>query len=131
MDKKQPSAEARELWTDLCELPDRTSPADYPDMALITETEFYAYLDAFAARSRWQLISEAPEGEHVLLWFPKGERGIGGVECGTFWRDPDGRITCFWTHGSANAGSDWEARDGEQPTHWQPLPSPPEPPSCP
>lgn len=30
----------QELWRDLCEKDDRTSPEEYPDMALITEDEF-------------------------------------------------------------------------------------------
>lgn len=118
MNEKQPSAEAireAEIAVSLLHRWDR-------DGKIVRLAHM---LDAFAARGRWQPISEAPEGEHVLLWFPKGERGIGGVECGTFWREPDGSIECFWTHGGPNSGGDWEARDGEQPTHWQPLPRPP------
>jgi hypothetical protein len=78
--------------------------------------------------SKWQPIDTLPEGEHVLLWFPHGERGIGGMECGTcFWEEwlVSVRRLCIWTHGGPNAGSDWEPCDDEMPTHWMPLPEPP------
>ena len=38
-------ARAREQWRDLCERDDRTSPAEYPNMALITFAEFADALD--------------------------------------------------------------------------------------
>jgi hypothetical protein len=41
-------AYAIELWRDLCEKDDRTSPADYPEMCLITYEEFRGYLVDFA-----------------------------------------------------------------------------------
>ena len=44
-DDAQPSAEALGLWRDLCEKDDRTSPEEYPDMALITQDEFCSTLD--------------------------------------------------------------------------------------
>lgn len=75
--------------------------------------------------SEWQPIETVPEGEHVLLWFPKGERGNGGIECATIFKGdtihPSGMS--FWTHGGPNSGSDWDPE--EAPTHWQPLPDPP------
>ena len=37
-----PVAAMREAWRDLCEKDDRTSPVEYPDMALITFDEFAA-----------------------------------------------------------------------------------------
>lgn len=37
-----------ELWQDLLEKDDRTSPEEYPEMALITFDEFAAYLRQFA-----------------------------------------------------------------------------------
>lgn len=43
------SKEALALWTDLCEKDDRTSPEEYPDMALITQDEFCSTLDRFRA----------------------------------------------------------------------------------
>lgn len=77
--------------------------------------------------SDWRPIDTLPEGESVLLWFPHGEKGIGGMECAmVFFGDtqsPTGMS--FWTHGGPNSGSDWEPRDGEKPTHWMPLPPPP------
>ena len=74
----------------------------------------------------WQPIDAAPEGEHILLWFPNGERGIGGIEAGTIFRDViTGKWdTCAWTHGGPNSGYDWSFT--EQPTHWMPLPESPQ-----
>ena len=41
-DFPQPNKSDEELWRDLCEKDDRTSPTEYPDMALITFAEFAA-----------------------------------------------------------------------------------------
>ena len=72
----------------------------------------------------WQPIETLPEGEHVLLWFPHGERGIGGIEAATVYRDLDGNFDDVgWTHGGANSGGDWQFC--EMPTHWMRLPEPP------
>lgn len=71
----------------------------------------------------WQPMKTALDGEHILLWFPNGERGIGGIEAATIYRNSDGQWDCGWTHGGPNSGSDWEL--SEQPTHWMPLPDPP------
>jgi hypothetical protein len=77
--------------------------------------------------SDWQPIETAPEGEHVLFYWPHGEKGVGGMECATMFRGDVWSSTgmSFWTHGGPNSGTDWEPRDGENPTHWQPLPEPP------
>jgi hypothetical protein len=58
-----------------------------------------------------------------LLYFPHGERGAGGIEAATIFRNGDKWDTGGWTHGGPNSGSDWEFC--EQPTHWMPLPEPP------
>jgi len=73
----------------------------------------------------WQPIETLPMGEHVLLWFPKGERGVGGMECATVFVEDDGfgKIWYFWTEGGPNSGSDWSAP--EAPTRWMRLPPPP------
>jgi hypothetical protein len=73
----------------------------------------------------WQPIETLPEGEHVLLYWTKGERGGGGIECATVFRGLIGYDWSYWTHGGPNSGSDWETRDYEIPTHWMPLPEPP------
>ena len=84
-------------------------------------------IEARAARGAWQPIETVPEGVHVLLWFPIGERGVGGMECGTVYLKDDLQAPrCgveIWTHGGPNAGSDWYT--SEAPTHWMPLPAPP------
>lgn len=75
--------------------------------------------------SNWQPIETLPEGVHVLLWFPKGERGIGGMETATVYREPDGPSRCgyaFWTHGGPNAGSEWDT--DEAPTLWMHIEPP-------
>jgi hypothetical protein len=86
--------------------------------------------------SEWNPIETIPEGKHALLWFPQGEKGIGGMECGTcFWderHDPKAnsihvyeKWLSKWTHGGPNSGLDFETSNCEMPTHWMPLPEPP------
>jgi hypothetical protein len=72
--------------------------------------------------SEWKPIGTAPEGVHILLWFPVGERGDGGIEAATIYFYNLG--IGLWTHGGPNSGSDWSVR-GDSPTHWMPLPAPP------
>lgn len=69
----------------------------------------------------WLNIESAPEGTHIMIFFPKGEKGAGGIECATIFKNEDGYS--FWTHGGPNGGLDWDPRDNEMPTHWRPLPS--------
>lgn len=71
----------------------------------------------------WQPIETYEDGTHVLFWFPNGEKGIGGIEAATAYRDKDGLITGGWTHGGPNSGLDFDFP--ESPTHWQALPEPP------
>jgi hypothetical protein len=58
MTELPPSASS--LWTDLVEKDDRTSPEEYPDMALIKFEEFEYILDHYASQrisaetERWQ-----------------------------------------------------------------------------
>lgn len=70
----------------------------------------------------WQPIETVPEGEHVLLYFPTGERGHGGIEAATV-VPSCGDLKTGWTHGGPNSGLDWAFC--EEPTHWMPLPAPP------
>ena len=59
-DAPTPVEEAlQELWYDLVEKDDRTSPEEYPDMAMLTQDEFFAYLRMFAAAR----VKEAVEKE--------------------------------------------------------------------
>jgi hypothetical protein len=53
--------DALSLWRDLCEKDDRTSPEDYPDMALITEDEFVYVFNA--GGKAWQERAATAERE--------------------------------------------------------------------
>jgi hypothetical protein len=46
---KGPQRLMEELWLDLVEKDDRTSPKEYPDMALLTREEFFGYLKHYAS----------------------------------------------------------------------------------
>lgn len=53
-----------EAWTILCETPDITSPAEYPDHALITLEQLRNYMErAHAAPEGWQIVPKEPTGE--------------------------------------------------------------------
>jgi len=106
-----------EAWQDLLEKDDRTSPEDYPDMALITADELQAYMLAARDEGRaeglggWEPIETAPrDGTFVLLALRGGDFPIVG-SCDT----KGGEFGC--------------ARYGDafwpQPTHWRPFPNPP------
>ena len=43
--------DAAELWRDLCEKSDRTSPCDRPETALINQAEFFDYLATIRAEA--------------------------------------------------------------------------------
>ena len=73
--KEAHSKEALELWTDLCEKDDRTSPEEYPDMALITQDEFCAALDRFRAAGAEKV--RALVIEELTCRFGDGEMGRG------------------------------------------------------
>ena len=58
---------------------------------------------------KWKPIEDAPEGEHILVYMPHGERGNGGIEAVTLFKGfYDGDEWSYWTHGGPNAGSDFE-----------------------
>lgn len=75
-----------------------------------------------AAPREWLPLETYIEGYHALLYFPKGEKGVGGIEAATAYRD-EGRLLGGWTHGGPNSGSDFDFC--EEPTYWMPLPAPP------
>lgn len=70
--------------------------------------------------SKWQPIETAPkDGTSVLLWFPSRQGYVGRQDC----------VPCHW---SEWGGGVWEnATSGhmqsDTPTHWMPLPAPPQP----
>lgn len=49
----------RDLWRDLCEKDDRTSPEEYPDMALITEDELVSLLQQYGDERAREAMGEA------------------------------------------------------------------------
>ena len=71
----------------------------------------------------WQPIESYIDGFHALFYWPRGERGNGGVETAMLFRQGDDWN--YWTHGGPNSGMDWEPRYDERPSHWMPLPDPP------
>lgn len=78
----------------------------------------------------WQPMETYKDGDHVLFYFPHGERGNGGIETAMLFRRGD--CWDFWTHGGPNSGSDFEVADNERPTMWRhydwpsnPIPGPP------
>lgn len=55
-------AEAKEAcWSELCEVDDRNSPEEYPDMCLITQNELWAFMDA-AVEAATFLPNDIEEG---------------------------------------------------------------------
>lgn len=74
----------------------------------------------------WQTIDTAPEGEMVLCYCPKAHRGQPSCEVLMVYHgdhDPQhasGRS--YWTNGGPNGGDDMDFEEGEEPTHWRPLP---------
>lgn len=90
---------------------------------LIVDAVIQAYAAALVPDAAgWFPIESLPEGQHVELYWPDGERGVGGIECATVFRNglPFGGYS-YWTHGGPNSGSDWEPANGEFPTHWRPI----------
>lgn len=78
--------------------------------------------ELLALGREWVAVADQPppEGEHILLYWHEGERGDGGIECATVYRDGDSWT--FWTHGGANSGLDWSPQGDELPSHWMRLP---------
>jgi hypothetical protein len=60
-----------DFWRDLCEKDDRTSPEDYPDMALVTQNELVymltAYGDQRAREARAAAIEEAAKTYRYII----------------------------------------------------------------
>lgn len=56
------------LWQEICELPDRSSPEDYPDMGLVTRDELLGILEIWQSReaSRHADAHEGGEGPPVV-----------------------------------------------------------------
>ena len=101
-----PTPEAKELWRDLCEKDDRTSPEEYPDMALITEDEFYSCLDAFAK----DFVKK--EQERAAEIAKKYREEALDEQAKT--TDGEGRECWLWAHDTANM-IECEIRSGEKP----------------
>jgi hypothetical protein len=73
----------------------------------------------------WRLIETAPKGQWVLGWLPAMDGGAGMV-LPVFWGKHNHVPLYGWIyHADTLDGENVEQCD---PTHWQPLPLPPEPP---
>ena len=58
-----------EAWQELCEKDDRTSPAEHPDMCLITRDELLGYMSLASAEDERRGIAEIRMDErHKYLW---------------------------------------------------------------
>ena len=61
-----------EAWQDLVDKDDRTSPEEYPDMALITREELADYMQSPQSRGQ-ALVREGEAGvAHAITPFPSG-----------------------------------------------------------
>ena len=82
--------------------------------------------------SGWQPIETVPDDSTtpVLVWCPKAHRGTPSCEVVIIVLVPPNethpRGHSFWTNGGPNAGSDLDFDADEYPTHWMPLPEPPD-----
>lgn len=98
------------LWQELCELPDRTSPDEYPDMAMATLPEITAIVETFFERQALTPPhSITPEGGEPVAWEAWWE-GAGSINSVTRvtrdkstaarWEDDGAEITPLYAHPS-------------------------------
>lgn len=73
----------------------------------------------------WLPIESAPkDGSYCLLFFDDCPVWDGNMEVGMWCGD------CWWGCGGPNGNTElglFSSHHGENPTHWMPLPEPPEP----
>lgn len=67
-DDRPTTAEA--LWQEMVEWDDRTSPEEYPEMAMLTFEEFADFLSRHAESARRKAIEEALQALHERLPYP-------------------------------------------------------------
>jgi hypothetical protein len=81
-DRAKPTQSDAELWQDLCEKTDRTSPEGQPDMAIINQEEFYDYLVSIRAEGSAERakIEEALAERDALLNSPHNDDWIEGTK---------------------------------------------------
>lgn len=114
----------------VAELPDRTSPDDWPEAMLVTADELSTIvteeLDAALARLTsergWQPIDTAPENQSILIFIPNWDHYGPGIYRAILVNMGTGRR---WHTTGWAVGRDLEA-GYPQPTHWAPLPAPPQ-----
>lgn len=70
--------------------------------------------------NKWQPIDTAPKDGTVILGYEK--RGIVSMYWETYFIRPEGEVFGFWELGVEEEESD----DMWTPTHWMPLPPPPQ-----
>lgn len=77
--------------------------------------------------SDWQPIETAPrDGTTVLLWWRREELDVAYWACGVWREFGDGSRGWMGESFHASAPETWTRLLGERPTHWMPLPTPPE-----
>jgi Protein of unknown function (DUF551) len=86
-----------------------------------SEVEFFAWLKH---QPRWQPIETAPkDGTQVLGWLPESEEHSATMEI-VFYGKHNHVPLYGWLYRGDRIGR--EEVEGCQPTHWMPLPSPPD-----
>jgi hypothetical protein len=113
------------IIVDVAELPDRTSPDDWPTAMLVTgdelaeivERHFRAAIAAIPSRDDWRDIGDAPKDQSAMLVYLPKEPAPYRVKMG-FWRASDNRFGFYGSHGIKH-------EKNSQPTAWQPLPKAP------
>lgn len=97
--------------------------------ALTLEEKEAAFMDLYRTKNEWQPIESAPkDGTYVLLYYPAWKRE---VWIGHYWitetlnyGKSTGRREAWYANGMASLFS--TSKTEPQPTHWLPLPLPPE-----
>lgn len=100
----------------VAELPDRSSPTDWPEALMVTHEELEAILaDELAWIPRWQPIETAPKDGTEIMGYCAGLRMFGLMSYEA------------WESAGVRQGM-WATNDGgyqRSPTHWMPLPAAP------
>ena len=118
-----------------------SAPEEMPDKLLIKLVDnprsvcYGMYINAAGGKEyvradlapQWQDIATAPkDGTPVLIW--KGdERRVGEYTMSAYWDEDESGFVPVGGNNKQGYFSDWEKKDQGYPTHWMPMPTPPDP----